>query len=151
MALSLTRSYLSVSGRAPSSRIRQLKEFYWHCPTVVIDFVQLCCIVEIQTTKPFIAETTALKVIGNLILHYVAWSFYSQTGKVGYTYFHTKSLKLPRRTYKTRIKVIGNGTYRPYVLVVCIVTRGQITKMSYDNLMTYEYFKSNLWQSYDRS
>jgi len=28
---------------------------------------------------------------------------------------------------------------------------GQITRKSYDNLMTYEYLKSNLWQSYNRS
>ena len=27
---------------------------------------------------------------------------------------------------------------------------GQLTKKSYDNPMTYEYLKSNLWQSYDR-
>ena len=56
------------------------------------------------------APKDRLKVIGNIILHYIASSFYSQTGKVGYTYFHTKPLKLPRLTYKTRIKVTGNGT-----------------------------------------
>jgi len=32
-----------------------------HCPTVVVDFVQLRCIVEIQTTKPFIVAETTFK------------------------------------------------------------------------------------------
>jgi len=61
--------------------------------------------------------------MGNVIFHYIGWAFYyAETGKVGNTYFQTKSLKWPWRW----IKIISIGrlivlcTWTCYLIQVCM-------------------------------
>ena len=73
--------------------------------------------------------------------------FLIHTGAKPYSCRHCSE----RFTFQTQLKTHLLKSHNEGSRLICFALGPNYKKKSYDNLMTYEYLKSNLWQSYDRS